>query len=66
MYILADPDAFEEDLCESVVSVAVGAKGRIVRLEGVGAGLGLQEMKLMVQAAEERRREALGVLGAGG
>lgn len=63
-WILADTDGFEEALCREGVTVVVGGGGRIVRIEkSGGGGVGVKQMRPLVERAGERREEWLGVLG---
>lgn len=67
-WILADPDDFEEGLCEEGVTVVVdggeGVKGKVLRLEkNGGAVVGVGEMRELVGLAERRWREWRDVLG---
>lgn len=63
-WILADIDGFEEALCREGVTVVVGEGGRIVGIEkSGGGGVGLKEMRRLVDAARGRREEWIGVLG---
>jgi len=65
-WILADTDGFEEALCRESVTIVVGESGRIVRIEkSGGGGVGLMEMRGLVERAEERREEWIGLLGEG-
>ncbi|MCJ1409763.1 hypothetical protein MMC19_003846 [Ptychographa xylographoides] len=67
VWILADPDDFEESLCEETVTVVVdgdGKGGRVLRIEKSGGGaVGLVEMKGCVEMAGRRWREWRDVLG---
>lgn len=81
-YILADPDDFEESLCDEQVTVVVdlapggdgrergkgkGKPMRVLRIEkGGGAAAGVEEMRACVGMAEERWREWRGLLSEGG
>ncbi|GAB7348056.1 hypothetical protein MBLNU459_g6091t1 [Dothideomycetes sp. NU459] len=58
-WVLADPDAFEEELCNEVVTVVTTAKtgssGRIIRIEKNGGGcVGKDAMREIVAGAEAR------------
>jgi len=77
-YILADPDDFEESLCDEQVTVVVdlapggdgGGRGkgkgepmRVLRIEKSGGEMvGVEEMRACVGMSEERWREWRGVL----
>ena len=67
-WILADPDDFEEGLCEEGVTVAVDGEdevqGRVLRLEkSGGAVVGVRERRELVRLAGRRWREWREVLG---
>lgn len=66
-FILIDPDAFEEDLCEEVVTIAVGEGGQISRIEKGGGGvIGVEEMSECVRLAGEGRDEVVKIIHGGG
>ena len=56
--ILADPDAFEEGLCEEVVTLLVREEEGQMRMLGMekqgGGVVGLEEMRELVKLAGER------------
>ena len=63
-WVLVDMDGFEEALCREQGTVVVGDKGRVVRMEkNGGAGVGMSEMKWLVELAAKRREEWMQVLG---
>lgn len=65
-WVLVDTDGFEEGLCREGGTVVVGGEGRVVRVEkSGGAGVGVGEMRGLVEAAGRRREEWMGVLGVG-
>lgn len=70
-WILADPDTFEEGLCDESVTVVVDCeKGKgETRVLGIskcgGAIVGLAEMKELVELAEERWREWVSEITSG-
>lgn len=68
--ILADPDDFEESLCEEEITVVVKCvEGtfKVLRIEKSGGGfVGVGEMKELVKAAEGRWKEWKQVLVDGG
>jgi len=58
-WVLADPDALEEELCGETVTVVVtpskGGSGGVLRLEKTGGGVvGKRMMKDLVKSAEDR------------
>lgn len=57
-WILADPDAFEEELCDETVTVLVDCSKKDTQLLGIqkvgGTVVGRKEMKELVKMAEER------------
>ena len=57
-WILADPDAFEEELCDETVAVLVDCSKKETKLLGIqkvgGTVVGRKEMKELVKMAEER------------
>lgn len=70
-WILADPDTFEEGLCDESVTVIVDCedgKGE-TKILGIskdgGAAVGRAEMKELVVLAEERWRDWKGAIGSG-
>lgn len=63
-WVLVDMDGFEEALCREQGTVVVGERGRILRIEkNGGAGVGMAEMRGLVDLAAKRREEWMGVLG---
>ena len=64
-WILADPDAFEESLCQEEVTVVVDVQEegtKVLRLEKSGGGsVGVKEMKELVDIAETRWKEWIAV-----
>ncbi len=65
-WVLADMDGFEEALCREVGTVVVGGGGRVVRIEkSGGTGVGMVEMRELVELAVRRRVDWMGVLRAG-
>lgn len=66
-WILADPDAFEEELCAERVTVVVDAvRGKVLRVEKSGGGVvGVKEMRECVEMAWGRAREWTETLGKG-
>ena len=61
-WVLADPDGFEEGLCEEGVTVVVdgedGGEGKVLRLEkSGGVVVGVREMRELVRLAEWRWKE---------
>ncbi|MCJ1379794.1 hypothetical protein MMC17_002897 [Xylographa soralifera] len=66
-WVLADPDDFEEGLCEESVTVVVdGEGGRVLRVEkGGGGGVGVKEMRACVEMVRGRVGEWREVLGRG-
>ena len=67
-WVLTDPDAFEESLCQERACVVVDKNARgefkILKLEkNCGFYLGKEEMKDLVVLAEERWEEWRAVLG---
>lgn len=63
-WILADMDGFEEALCREGGTVVVGEGKRIVKIEkSGGGGVGVKEMRGLVEAARVKREEWIGVLG---
>jgi exosome complex component RRP43 len=67
-WILVDPDAFEEGLCEEKGCVVVDRKGKegwkIVRLEKSGGGVvGPKELRELLDVAGRRWEEWMDVLG---
>ncbi|KAI9804935.1 MAG: hypothetical protein M1833_006238 [Piccolia ochrophora] len=69
-WVLADPDAFEEGLCNESVTIAVDCssneareKPRIIKLEKAGGGvIGMEEMERVVELAIGRWKEWQDVL----
>lgn len=54
-WVLADPDAFEHDLCGESVTVVTDGEKRILRLEKNGGGvLGREKIREVVERAQER------------
>lgn len=57
-WVLADPDAFEEDLCDETVTVLVDCSKKETKLLGIqkvgGTVVGRKEMKELEKQAEER------------
>lgn len=63
-WVLVDMDGFEEALCREEGTVVVGGRGRVVRIEkNGGSGVGMAEMRGLVELAVKRREECMGVLG---
>ena len=63
-WVLVDMDGFEEGLCREEGTVVVREGGRLVRIEKCGgAGVGMAEMRGLVELAAKRREEWMGVLG---
>lgn len=63
-WVLVDMDGFEEGLCREGGTVVVSGGGRVVRIEkNGGAGVGMAEMRGLVELAGKRREEWMGVLG---
>ncbi len=63
-WVLVDMDGFEEGLCREGGTVVVGGGGRVVRIEkSGGAGVGMAEMRVLVELAAKRRGEWMGLLG---
>ena len=60
-WILADPDTFEEGLCNESVTVVVDGSARDTKILGIskagGAAVGKAEMKELVQMAVQRWRD---------
>lgn len=57
-WILADLDGFEEGLCREGGTVVVGSGGRVVRVEkSGGGGVGVEEVRGLVELARGRREE---------
>lgn len=61
-WLLADPDGFEGELCEEVITVvldySIGRGTTVLRIEKSGGGVvGMKEMKRLVQRAEHRWQE---------
>ena len=65
-WILADPDAFEEELCDENITVLVDCSGKETKLLGIqkvgGTVIGRKEMKNLVEAAEERWSTWIGLM----
>ncbi|KAM0800074.1 ribosomal protein S5 domain 2-type protein [Usnea florida] len=63
-WVLVDMDGFEEGLCREEGTVVVRDGGRLVRIEkSGGAGVGMAEMRWLVELAAKRRKEWMEVLG---
>lgn len=63
-WVLVDVDGFEEGLCREEGTVVVGERGRLVKIEkNGGAGVGMREMRGLVDLAAKRREEWMAVLG---
>ena len=61
-WILADPDGFEEALCKETVVVAVGAGGKLLRIEkGGGGSVGFEDMQGCVEEAQMWRERCVDV-----
>ena len=57
-WVLADPDGFEQDLCQESVTVIMGEDKKILKVEKNGGGVvGVEEMREIVGQAETRRDE---------
>ena len=66
-WLLADPDAFEEELSVQTVTVVVADYDHVVKIECEGLGiLTLSEMKYVTRLAEQRWMEAVDVMGVAG
>ncbi|KAL9633505.1 MAG: hypothetical protein Q9164_004658 [Protoblastenia rupestris] len=62
-FILTDPDAFEESLCDETITLSLAGNGKIVKIEKSGGGaVEAPEMKQLAARAEERRRECMTAL----
>ncbi len=65
-WVLADPDAFEEELCEESITILVDCSGDETRVLGIqkvgGTAVGREEMKELVGLAEKRWTEWRGLL----
>ena len=62
-WILTDMDGFEEGLCRETVTVVVGRRGRLLRIEkGGGGGVNGQEIKGIITRAEKWRGQCIGIL----
>ena len=62
-WVLVDMDGFEEGLCREGGTVVVGKGGRVVRIEkSGGVGVGVVEMRMLVELAGKRREEWMGLL----
>ncbi|GAM89721.1 hypothetical protein ANO11243_077600 [Dothideomycetidae sp. 11243] len=57
-WILADPDAFEDGVCSESITVTVGAKGQILRVEKSGGlVIGVDETETLIEEAQHRWAE---------
>ena len=66
-YILSDPDAFEEDLCDEVLTIILVEKGTISRMEKSGGGyIDVDQVRECVRLAQDRRDEVLKALEEAG
>lgn len=62
-WILADVDGFEEGLCQEMMTVVVGRRGRLLRIEkGGGGAIGGKEVMAVVEVAERWGRQCIGLL----
>lgn len=54
-WVLADPDAFEQSLCDETVTIVTDADKKILRIEKNGGGLvGREETRTVVERAQQR------------
>lgn len=57
-WTLADPDAFEEGLCEEMVTAVVDGRGNVIKIEkSGGAVIGMQGLRDLVEDANRRWRD---------
>ncbi|KAL9103929.1 MAG: hypothetical protein Q9163_001077 [Psora crenata] len=62
-FLLTDPDAFEESVCEETATISVFRDGKIARIEKNGGGtVGMKGMREVMARAEERRMECIQAL----
>lgn len=62
VWVLADADAFEEGLCKEVVTVVSDRKNIVKILKSGGMVVGGEEMKKIVQLAEQRWQEVIAAI----
>jgi exosome complex component RRP43 len=66
VWVLADADAFEEGLCKETVTVVCDREKIVKTLKSGGMVVGGEEMKKIVQLAEQRWQEVIAAIQKGG